>query len=69
MDLNYQILLEKEVPDGWLTSYSEASFMTYQKIYDDGSFETVLTRDLVNSLHQAICFTLWSWIQVKAEEF
>jgi len=68
LELNYQIPLEKEVPDGWVESHSEVLYFTYQKIYDDGSFETVLTRDLVNRLLQAIRFVLWSWIQAEADE-
>lgn len=68
LELNYQIPLEKEVPDGWLSSYPEANFMTYQKIFNDGSFETVFTRNLLNSLHLAIRYALWNWIQAESDE-
>jgi len=58
MELRYQIPLEKELPDELIELYSKADFFTYQEIHDDGSFKTILTRDLINSLLQAIRFVI-----------
>lgn len=62
LQLNYSVPLKREIPKEWIESYANASFFTYQYVYDDGSFQTVITRNLVNELKQAIRLALWNWL-------
>ena len=58
LELRYQIPLEKELPNELIELYSKEHFFTYQEIHKDGSYKTILTRDLINRLFESIRFVI-----------
>ena len=72
MELIYQVPLEGEIPNEWKESWNEKfehiRFFTYQKVYSDGSFKTVTTKNLLGTLNQAIRIALWEWIKNHTRE-
>ena len=72
MELIYEVSLERETSDSYKDEfdirYEHTLIGSYQRTFSDGSFQTVLTRNLINQLIQAICFAIYNWILKKVNE-
>ncbi len=62
LESHYSLPTKEEARSLRIDNYSEATFFTYQRIYSSGAFETVLTKNLLDSLVQAIQSALWNYI-------
>jgi hypothetical protein len=54
--------IPKGMPDSWNEEYAQTLYLTYQRIFPSGAFETIMSMNLLETLTESVRVATWKWI-------
>lgn len=61
-DLQSLCYIPKGMPDSWNEEYSQTLYLTYQRIFPSGAFETIMSMNFLETLTESVRIATWEWI-------
>jgi len=61
-DLESLCYIPKGIPDSWNEEYAQTLYLTYQRIFPSGAFETIMSMNFLETLTESVRVATWKWI-------